>query len=408
MTVTADHLVLAAADGGGERAPSPARSSEGEHQSVVAAVEHGRESLARARSDFERLRVRDLAAAALAAAKVLQRKDVAANASWLMTEAEACLLEANPPRPPGGQVGNRNAASADRPEDGLEVHSENERGIATLVDEVALTAAQIRTLRSSYGGLDPDQIREIVAEHEAKGEPVVKQQIRKQARMAKAAALAAERAAKPKSTRSDVAVCDVSALGERLKSGSVDAIITNPPYVAEKVGVYETLAGVAARLLRPGGVLVAMAGHIWLPETLDRLRAGAAGTDLNYQWTLAELLPWSQQIVHSRKVVPRWKPAVIMARGRRDGERFVDLVQAKRLKPGETKQHHEWEQNIDVAEALVERFTDPGDFLVDPFCGSGTFGVAAIRAGRRWHGSDIDRAAVDTTIRRLSEEEARA
>lgn len=403
MTGQRDVLLLAEADNSQPAATLPARAV-GEHQ-VVAAVEHGRESLARARSDFERLRVRDLAAAALAAAKVLQRKDVAANASWLMTEAEACLLEANPPRPPGGQVGNRNAAAA-QPEDSPEDHSENERGIATLVSEGALTAAQIRTLRSSYGGLGPDQIREIVAEHEAKGEPVVKQQIRKQARMAKAAALSAERAAKPQSTRSDVAVCDVSALGDLLKSGSVDAIITNPPYVAEKVGVYETLAGVAARLLRPGGVLVAMAGHIWLPETLDRLRAGAAGTDLSYQWTLAELLPWSQQIVHSRKVVPRWKPAVVMARGRRDGERFVDLVQAKRLKPDETKQHHEWEQNIDVAEALVERFTDPGDFVVDPFCGSGTFGVAAIRAGRRWHGSDADSDAVDTAIRRLNDEEA--
>lgn len=39
--------------------------------------------------------------------------------------------------------------------------------------------------------------------------------------------------------------------------------------------------------------------------------------------------------------------------------------------------------------ALVADFTQPGDLILDPFCGSGTTLTAAERLGRRWVGIDI-------------------
>ena len=39
---------------------------------------------------------------------------------------------------------------------------------------------------------------------------------------------------------------------------------------------------------------------------------------------------------------------------------------------------------------LVELFTDPGDLVLDPFCGSGTTGVACLRLGRRFIGIEKD------------------
>lgn len=38
--------------------------------------------------------------------------------------------------------------------------------------------------------------------------------------------------------------------------------------------------------------------------------------------------------------------------------------------------------------AIVERFTDPGDLVLDPFCGSGSLGIACVRLGRRYIGMD--------------------
>lgn len=40
---------------------------------------------------------------------------------------------------------------------------------------------------------------------------------------------------------------------------------------------------------------------------------------------------------------------------------------------------------IAVMEWLIERLTEPGDTILDPFAGSGTTGVAAIRTGRNCH-----------------------
>ncbi len=39
---------------------------------------------------------------------------------------------------------------------------------------------------------------------------------------------------------------------------------------------------------------------------------------------------------------------------------------------------------------LVQDFTEPGDLVLDPFCGSGTTGVACLRLGRRFIGIEKD------------------
>lgn len=55
--------------------------------------------------------------------------------------------------------------------------------------------------------------------------------------------------------------------------------------------------------------------------------------------------------------------------------------------------------------ALLERIiatgTQPGDRVLDPFCGSGTTLAVAARLGRRWIGIDAAPGAVATTVRRL-------
>ena len=47
---------------------------------------------------------------------------------------------------------------------------------------------------------------------------------------------------------------------------------------------------------------------------------------------------------------------------------------------------HTTQKPLPLMLELVELFTDPGDVVLDPFCGSGTTGVACIRLGRRFIG----------------------
>ena len=56
-----------------------------------------------------------------------------------------------------------------------------------------------------------------------------------------------------------------------LEPESVDVILTDPPYPRDFVALYSDLSKTAARVLKPGGSLVAMVGQSYLPEVMSRL-----------------------------------------------------------------------------------------------------------------------------------------
>jgi site-specific DNA-methyltransferase (adenine-specific) len=61
------------------------------------------------------------------------------------------------------------------------------------------------------------------------------------------------------------------------------------------------------------------------------------------------------------------------------------------------------EKPAEVSEVLVRQSTLPGELVVDPFCGSGSVGVAALRQGRRFLGGDVSPTAVSVATARLEE-----
>jgi site-specific DNA-methyltransferase (adenine-specific) len=63
---------------------------------------------------------------------------------------------------------------------------------------------------------------------------------------------------------------------------------------------------------------------------------------------------------------------------------------------------HETQKPIDLMVELVRLFTDPGDLILDPFAGSGTTGVAAIRLGRRFIGWERDPKYHAIAVKRLT------
>ena len=52
---------------------------------------------------------------------------------------------------------------------------------------------------------------------------------------------------------------------------------------------------------------------------------------------------------------------------------------------------HPAQKPITVLKKLIEIFTDPGDTVIDPCCGSGTTLRAAAELGRNAYGFEIDR-----------------
>ncbi len=176
---------------------------------------------------------------------------------------------------------------------------------------------------------------------------------------------------------------------------NVDAIITDPPYPAEYLDLYDDLSELAARILAPHGVLAVLVGQTHLPDYIRRL-----STHMTYRWCGAYLTQGARTRVHQVKVGTAWKPVLIFQRPDATGPAFIkdDLFDSH----GDDKQHHHWGQSESGIAAIVDQLATPGSLVVDPFLGGGTTAVVCRDLGRRFIGADIDAAAITTARERLA------
>jgi DNA modification methylase len=63
---------------------------------------------------------------------------------------------------------------------------------------------------------------------------------------------------------------------------------------------------------------------------------------------------------------------------------------------------------VELPQRLIDLFTYEGDVVLDPFIGSGTTAVAAIRSGRRYIGFDTDADYVSRSRERIEQEQVKA
>lgn len=59
-------------------------------------------------------------------------------------------------------------------------------------------------------------------------------------------------------------------------------------------------------------------------------------------------------------------------------------------KGGDERTGHQTQKPLALMDVLVRLFSDPGELILDPFSGSGTTGVAALRLGRRFLGWEMN------------------
>ena len=69
---------------------------------------------------------------------------------------------------------------------------------------------------------------------------------------------------------------------------------------------------------------------------------------------------------------------------------------------GDPRTGHQTQKPLALMELLVRLFSAHGEVVLDPFAGSGTTGVAAMRLGRRFLGWEMDPAYVAIASRRLA------
>lgn len=224
-------------------------------------------------------------------------------------------------------------------------------------------------------------------------------QVLKAVQMKKAQERKAAREGLPLSQERTWVHAPINRLAPHVPAESVNVILTDPPYGKAFLPLWEELAPFAVHALKPGGSLLAMSGHLWLPEVLKAMQHDG----LTFQWTLCLKMERSGQYMSRGITVNRWKPILWYVKPPRAlGTTLNDYYDGT----GMDKQHHEWGQSVGEFYQLLERIAAPGDVVCDPFLGGGTTALAAMQRGCAFIGADIDAECLATTKRRLAEEPA--
>ena len=191
----------------------------------------------------------------------------------------------------------------------------------------------------------------------------------------------------------NVSITHCAAADLPLDADSADLILTDPPYGLEHLPCWDDLARAAKHALRPGGLLVAYSGQLFIREALDAL------ADLEYVWLAAVVHDGPFFQLRKHKIQVGWKPLLIFGKPpvAIESEWLDTLTDGHR-----EKGYHGWQQAEAEAAQIMAAFTIPGDLVIDPFVGGGTTAAAAKATGRRFVGCDIDAEHVKTATERLA------
>jgi site-specific DNA-methyltransferase (adenine-specific) len=242
---------------------------------------------------------------------------------------------------------------------------------------------------------------------------------------------------------------DVLELLGRLPDGSVDLVVTDPPYAIAKAewDEFESLEvyvewcdrwlAEVARVLAPHG----SAYVCGFSEILADVKARSARRFASCRWLVwyyrnkANLgRDWGrshESILHLRGEAARVDVDAVRIPYNGHTTKYPARVQAVSSQYGGGKRRDRWEPNplgakprdvleipvicngmaektphaTQKPEALIEKLilasSEPGQLVVDPFVGSGTTAVVAARLGRRWLAGDADPRYVGLTRDRL-------
>jgi site-specific DNA-methyltransferase (adenine-specific) len=153
------------------------------------------------------------------------------------------------------------------------------------------------------------------------------------------------------------------------------------------------------RVTKPGGVCVLFSDWRQLPVTTDALQAGG--------WIWRGIVPWDKT-ESARPDKGRFRTQCEYVVWGSKGPLGVAPPDAPCL-PGvirarvhRSDKHHIAGKPTDVMRALV-RIAWQGGIILDPFCGSGTTGVAAIEAGLDFIGCEVVAAYADLARARLAQ-----
>jgi hypothetical protein len=167
-----------------------------------------------------------------------------------------------------------------------------------------------------------------------------------------------------------------------VQPGTVQAVITDIPYVREWLPHVSDFAEWCSRVLVPGGVMATFYGQHHLDECMVAL-----SQHLQYQWIfISPLTGVNGNYAHP--VSSRYQLALVYTNSKAWKLRRVteDVIPSTRRRDRDTTHPHR--KNVPQMQFLVEAFSQEGNLIVDPCAGGFTTAVACHNTHRRFIGCD--------------------
>jgi DNA modification methylase/DNA-binding CsgD family transcriptional regulator len=182
-----------------------------------------------------------------------------------------------------------------------------------------------------------------------------------------------------------------------IPDSSVDVIFTDPLYEKNALPIWNDLGEIASKKLKPGGILLAYSGVLYLNQVYRML-----DKHLEYLWTAAIEHTGRIKLVRAVQIFQAWKPILIYHKPplSKYWQPFRDMVSG-----GQEKEHHHYEQAVGEALHYIQAFCPRNSVLWDPMAGSATTIIAGLEAdlGLKLIACELDKAAYATAETRVKE-----
>jgi site-specific DNA-methyltransferase (adenine-specific) len=239
----------------------------------------------------------------------------------------------------------------------------------------------------------------------------------------------------------DIICGDANEIMGQMPNEMFDAILTDPPYGVTQDDddyVATSFLAEAYRILKPNAALMMCVGQATMREFWNEAER------VGFYW-LNSVVWWHRNTLsrQSRRFSVQYDPVLYFAKGDfvhrldavrieyRSQERLKYACNNKRKKgwspnplgarcpdvwddiPAVTttansgndpKYDHKWQKPTRLFDRMVRATCNPGDMMLDPFCGSGTSLLAAKQNGVYYVGIDVDQNCVDMSKKRVAGE----
>ncbi len=208
----------------------------------------------------------------------------------------------------------------------------------------------------------------------------------------------------------------------------VDHIITDPPYNISQDNNFSTMKSAKRnginfggwdknfdligwiknyeKILNKNGSIIIFCSYRFISEIISALeKSGLIVKDI-LEWRKSNPMPRNI----NRRYVQDTEFAIWSVRknakwvfNKPDNEPYLRSQFIAPVVAGRERTKHPTQKSLTVMEQIIKIHTNPGETILDPFMGSGTTGVAALRHSRNFIGVELDNNYFDLCLKRLSE-----